>query len=450
MNNYQIYYVGTEDEVAHHAAPLDRSVGVRIVEPEQVARFAKPNDLAIFFSEHFRRFRKAWLDLSNEGCNTLYAIDGILEWRNAWENRSDEPACPWTMRPVLCDKVACIGASQARVLNTWGNLGKTEVVGIPRLESLRTNHSARNGRNEPIRILVTTAKWPGFTPEQIEQVVRSLQDLKNYFETRRVIDGTEIEVLWRLTGGLDHVIGVENHMTGLDGAELQSILADVDAVITTPSTVMLEAMLCELPVCLLDYTNSPGYVSAAWSISAREHIGDVIEQLARPTDRRFFLQKSLLEDTLQCNESATERMVQLANEMIRIGHDCRTANQPVEFPAQVLTAVSGGSVLDLRSTFPHRSNIMGGAGTEECNAVASESIRWINHLEQRIEEVECELARAAEGFDRIANHPVLAPLVKVRKAALNMGGRIADVLSAGKKTKETTQKLRTDNFEIKT
>jgi hypothetical protein len=42
--------------------------------------------------------------------------------------------------------------------------------------------------------------------------------------------------------------------------------------------------------------------------------------------------------------------------------------------------------------------------------------------------LERELTRAADGFHRIACHPILAPLVKVRKIALGMAGGIADVL----------------------
>ena len=100
-------------------------------------KHACPGDVALFYSEHFDRFRDTCLQLKRRNVGTLYLIDGILEWRNAWETEADEIACPFTMRPALADKIACIGASQARVLDSWGNHGKTEVVGIPRLENLR-------------------------------------------------------------------------------------------------------------------------------------------------------------------------------------------------------------------------------------------------------------------------------------------------------------------------
>ena len=106
-----VFYVGQENEIGHHAAPL---ANLRDVKQESVSRVlqqARPGDLAIFFSEHFHETRSAIRQLQESNVATLYAIDGILEWRNAWVNSADEPACPWTMRPALCHKVACMGLS---------------------------------------------------------------------------------------------------------------------------------------------------------------------------------------------------------------------------------------------------------------------------------------------------------------------------------------------------
>ncbi len=113
MAPQSIFFVGTQTEVGHHASPLQkRLANVVVAPPEDVLSTARPADLAIFSSEHFDRFRDACCQLKQRDVATLYLIDGILEWRNAWDNRKNEPACPWTMRPVLSHKVACIGPSQ--------------------------------------------------------------------------------------------------------------------------------------------------------------------------------------------------------------------------------------------------------------------------------------------------------------------------------------------------
>src|SRR5690606_39203009 len=99
----------------------------------------QPGDLAIFFSEHFDRFRTLCKKLKQQNIATIYAVDGILEWRNAWENRPEEIACPWTMRPCLADVVATIGWRQQSVLEAWGNRNCVP-IGMPRLDELSDQH----------------------------------------------------------------------------------------------------------------------------------------------------------------------------------------------------------------------------------------------------------------------------------------------------------------------
>ncbi len=451
MAKFHVYYVGTEDEVAHHAAPLRSHIDVRIANPEEVTRWAKPHDLAIFYSEHFHRFRKAWLQLHERGCHTIYAIDGILEWRNAWENRPDEPACPWTMRPVLSDKVACIGSSQARVLEAWGNLDKTEVVGIPRFDSISASDRRANSETDrPFRFLIATAKWPAFTEDQRKAITQSLLDLRNFFAENPVLQGRPIQVVWRVAGGLEEVLGVENQLDDVTGRELNEVLEEVDAVITTPSTVMLEAMLHNLPVSLLDYTNSPEYVPAAWTIRAPEHIENVVQQLLQPSQRRLQLQDALLRDSLQFSESASARLAQLAQEMIRIGYDCRQAGRAVEFPNQILPPVKESRLAHGLFQPAQSLKCLAGKDTQEYAAVAAEALRWFDRLHEHIDVLECELSKAADGFDQIANHPVLAPLLKVRKAAMGMGGRIVEVLAAGRKMKKAMPPEIKSEAQVKT
>lgn len=63
----------------------------------------------------------------------LLLMDGILEWRNSWENNltlNKEGMGFPAYQPVLSDKVACLGANQIRILEHWGNLGKCELVGF--------------------------------------------------------------------------------------------------------------------------------------------------------------------------------------------------------------------------------------------------------------------------------------------------------------------------------
>ena len=141
-----------------------------------------------------------------------------------------------------------------------------------------------------------TAKTPAFTPKQYETTVQSLNDLKNWQAQQKTIDGRRVEFVWRLTKGLEEEIEVENQLTDLSGKELETILGSVDAVITTPSTSMLEAMLMGLPVAVLDYHNCPRYVNAGWYIYSAEQIDIVLQQMLKRDEARMLFQQNTLYD----------------------------------------------------------------------------------------------------------------------------------------------------------
>ena len=149
-------------------------------------------------------------------------IDGILEWRNAWENSPDEVACPYTMRPALSHKVACIGASQARTLAAWGNADKVEIVGIPRLDdfAMKRDDQPDADAGAPLSVLVMTAKTPAFTKDQLATVRRSLTDLVKWQQANPTVAGRKIEFTWRLTRGLDREFSVDNQLGNLAGGDL--------------------------------------------------------------------------------------------------------------------------------------------------------------------------------------------------------------------------------------
>ena len=335
MTKQTVFMVGTGQEAGHHVSSFAEQFDIRLLPPDDVIKLANPGDLALFFSEHFDRFRTCCVELKKRSVATLYLIDGILEWRNAWENRVDEPACPWTMRPCLAHKVACIGNSQARILASWGNSGKLEIVGIPRLDRLRElKVNEPNQKLGAFRILIATAKFPGFTTGQIETTKRSLVDLRDEMP-RATTDGRKIEVTWRLTGGLDRELSVENQLNDLSGRELSEQIANVDAVITTPSTTMLEAMLLNRPVALLDYHQTPQLTPAVWTISQCSQIARTVHELASPAESKRLMQNHLLRDHLCC-ESATQRACQLIRLMLNQSADAVARGLPLTFPTQML------------------------------------------------------------------------------------------------------------------
>ena len=433
-----VYFVGSQSEVAHHAAPLlanlDASSDVQIIACEEVVTTAKRGDIAIFFSEHFDRFRQAILELKDNGVPTIYLVDGILEWRNAWENSPQEPACPFTMRPVLCDKVAVIGHSQARVLSSWNNGGKIEVVGIPRLdtwtERWRSGQKSSEDQSSTFRVLVTTAKTPGFTPDQIETTARSLADLKSWFDANDSINGRSIEVTWRLTAGLEDHIGVSNELSDLSGTELQDSIAHCDAMITTPSTAMLEGMLQHKPVAILNYHHCPTYVPAAWNIHGSRAIDAVLRQLADPAEECLHYQQSILADTLQVAETASERLIQLIHSMLASATAQTEPGKSLEFGTNLLPAADFDPKLNSRVTklnsaevFSNFNEFAVDTKADALRAQLAHARREIDHLHRIQKGLKAELEEAHSIFEQIQQHPIAGPVVRIRERFLQFVSR---------------------------
>lgn len=431
-----VFFVGSAAEVSHHAAPLldEDTFSTIVIDAEKVVATANAGDIAIFFSEHFDRFRQAVVELKAKRVATIYLVDGILEWRNAWENSKEEPACPFTMRPVLSDKVAVIGSSQARVLSSWGNAGKIETVGIPRLDQWTEHWRSNAGKksenhSDSFKVLVATAKTPGFTSEQIDTTVRSLLDLKSWFESTKTHAGKTFEVTWRLTSGLEEKIGVENSLSDLRGVELHRAIEESDAFITTPSTAMLEAMLQHKPTALLNYHQCPVYVPAAWNIHSKACIGNVLEQLVSPTEAHLHFQEMITADTLQVVESATKRLIQLIHSMFASIDDQADKDNSIEFPPNLLPSPVFGSELhvdvcnmDSASVFASYPEFTQN-DSAELQAQLAHARREIDHLHRVQDGLRAELAEAHSIFEQIHQHPIAGPIVRIRERFIQFMNR---------------------------
>lgn len=309
----------------------DSPFPVTYVTGEQLAAdYAFPEDTALVVT--FDCYRDPLVTLLRRAVEqdipTLLLADGILEYRNTWEHPQLVPGSLY--QPVMAHKLACLGRSQARVVESWNNPGRCEIVGTPRFDTYAARQRRPRVVGEPFRLLVMSAITPAFTDEQHALVLQSLRDLKFH------LADTAIEVHWRLTKDLDQELGVTCAINDLTGAELAEVLENVDAVITTPSTSMLEAMLLGLPVALLDYTNRPHYVPAAWRITAATHIADTLADLQNPPVPRLLYQNATLHDALECATPAAPRLRLLAERMIAAGREARAQGRPLALPERIL------------------------------------------------------------------------------------------------------------------
>lgn len=429
MTRQTIFAIGTEAEIAHHVAPFADQFAVQIVTPERALTLARPSDLAIFYSEHFDRFRHACVELKRRNVATLYMLDGILEWRNAFENRPTEPACPWTMRTVLSHKVACIGTNQQRILDLWGNHGKTEVVGIPRLESEcsrfisatdDTTQLEIKPRSDKFRLLVATAKTPGFTDDQLAVTRRSLEELKAFtLQNPTTPDGRMLEVVWRVNAELAEQLKIENACCDTTGIELAEQLDAIDAVVTTPSTLMLEGMLRRIPVALLNFHHSPLLNMTPWVIQHANQFPEILAELCTPSAAKIELQCWLLRDSLYCETNSVHRMIELIEGLLLSTREQVAAGQHLGFPAAILpppkTAVGHFPLARVYPQFPE----WGLDSPQQIAGELAQSRREISHLQRELAQAKSELSTAHQIFEEIRRHPIAGPIVRIRESLLS-------------------------------
>lgn len=318
---------------------------------------ARELDLVLVTSEWPPHIGAAVARYVRDGVPVLHLADGIVEWRQIWENPGMWSGAP-VHQPVLAHKIACLGRAQARVLESWGNLGRCEIAGSPRLDALLGRRPRRREPGDAFRFLVCTAQLPGFSDEQRQAALAALKDLAHWFEKQ---DARAVEPVWRLQGGMDALLGVCNDAT----PALADLLLKVDAVVTTPSTLALEGMLQGVPVALLDYTNSPQYVRGAWSFTCSAHLDAGLASMMEAAPERMLFQDFVLHDELECRSAAAPRVARLAREMIEAGRRCRRDGSELELPPRVLPDPQHGrhppeEAHDLRALYPRRNEPAGG------------------------------------------------------------------------------------------
>jgi hypothetical protein len=286
------------------------------------------------------------------GVPTLVLQDGVLDWRCQYENPLfGSGGGPPQHQPVLADKIACLGPASARHIASWGNGHRVEVAGMPRLDALAT--AALPAPSSPgRRLLVMTAKKPWFDDRQMEVILRSLSDVRDFLCRR-----PDISVTWRLTRNVAELLGVANTLKELSTGDLTQALAACDAVITTPSTSLLESMLAGRPVAALDYHNTPRFAPTAWTIGAPDHIPGIVEELLNPPASKVLFQQHCLRDNLRCDGPSAPRVASLIGKMCNEGRRARAKRAELRLGSNLLEyreAFEASEIPGLSQLYPNQ------------------------------------------------------------------------------------------------
>ena len=322
---------------------------------------------------------------------TLVLADGILEYRNTWENPNLPDGAIY--QPVIGHKLACIGRSQQRLVEAWNEPGTVELVGIPRLDGcLQPHHTTRVVDGE-FHLLIATARTPGFTPEQMAVTRQSLVDIRDWLASHPTINGERIVPTWRISPQLADELQVASNPHNVYQGELIQALAQVDAVMTTPSTVALEGMLAGRPVVWLDYHLVPPLINVVWTIQCQKHIEPVLNELLAPPPQKLDLQRTFLLDSLECQSPARDRLIKLVTEMTRLGQEAHQQQHNLVLPPRILVDKAHESSLfqthHEQTGSPRQDSIQDASRLEQ--VALDHANRLIAELQLRLEQVSSEL-----------------------------------------------------------
>ncbi|MGP1273054.1 MAG: glycosyltransferase family 4 protein [Phycisphaerales bacterium] len=189
---------------------------------------------------------------AGRGLRTALLLDGLTDFRNTMRN----PRSPrGFLRPAPVDLVCCAGLSDAGVLRALGN--RARPTGLPRIDAALPEALPSPGAPS---LLIATANTPAFDAAERSALLEALRSLREAADRRRV------PLVWRLTDGLDRELGVVT-----DTRPLPAVLAGVSAVVTTPSTLLVEAMRAGRATGVLHAHPTPLWHPAAWVWQPTDH-----------------------------------------------------------------------------------------------------------------------------------------------------------------------------------
>lgn len=209
---------------------------------------------------------------------TLFVFDGIYEWANAIYHPFFVKCGVVGFNPIPAEYCLCVGEKethyfQYRGINTMQYL--PERMFVSDITMPLPGEDA---------VLITTANSPGFNDREkdviitiLSEVIQSLreQNIKYYL---RIMD----ETIFKAISSYEKNILENTFAQALEKATI---------VITTPSSVLVEAMACDRAVGMLIYRDTPVFTSPGWLITKGDDFKSTIKSMISRDDDRMAFQR---------------------------------------------------------------------------------------------------------------------------------------------------------------
>lgn len=246
---------------------------------------------------------------------TLTVQDGIIEYKHsAHEGRLGT----FRYRPLHTDHIACFGTRSALILESYGIAPeRIHVTGSPRFHLNHPDVCPAHGS-----ILIASANRPGFNRSQLIGFYRLLD------KTVTALTQAGHELRFRLGRGtgIGKLAAIEPLASDL-GDDLvariralpQSTLslaedfAQSRMLITTPSTISLEAMACGLPVAHFLMDDETVYLNTAWFIHPSSNPQAVVNDMLNPPVLKKAYQQMVFKENILQGDAAQKILTLIDN-----------------------------------------------------------------------------------------------------------------------------------------
>ncbi|MEY8200934.1 MAG: hypothetical protein RPS47_16975 [Colwellia sp.] len=218
---------------------------------------------------------------------TIVVFDGIYEWENAYNNPKHISAGMKLYDPIDAAMALTVGAGNNYLSYINAN------VKFYSYRPSRMKIELANGAESKVgTVLLTTAKTPYFSLDERTRLVCLYKEVLN-----KCLAMFEVVDFRFFDEELLNDIGGDISRNKVRGAFID-VVKNYGALITTPSTISIEAMSLGLPVAHLDYRDSPLFCQAGWRINQSIDIADVLESMKKLDSGRLNFQFSEVESTL--------------------------------------------------------------------------------------------------------------------------------------------------------
>lgn len=218
------------------------------------------------------------------GVNTFLLTDGIVEWNNCF-NHSEVLKCKNRLfSSIFHVHFLCPGAFESSFIHE-SSCSYTPKKIIP------VGYTTKMRPNSKKRILLTTANSAYFDNEEMHRLIDIMKNIAS-----ESIKNENVELIIRVFD--EHILDALADFDFFNDIKtpFNDLLVNVDAVISTPSSIILTSMLSKKPTCQIIYRDSPLLLQSGWMIHGSTNVQITLNDISESNMERMQYQNFVVEN----------------------------------------------------------------------------------------------------------------------------------------------------------